>query len=255
MCGIVGFLSAEGDADGNLLARMCARIVHRGPDEEGRHVQGALAMGMRRLAIIDIAGGQQPIANEDGTIEVVFNGEIFNFRELRAELELAGHHFATNSDTEVIVHAYEQWGDDALLRFNGMFAFALWDGRRQRLLLARDRMGKKPIYWHLSSHGLLWGSEIKSMLEAPWVERAIDPVALHHYLTLQYTPDPLTAFKGIFRLPAAHKLVVEAGRTQRDEVEGAIDLIQACPNITLLLNKVQISAPNTFGAYTASYSS
>jgi asparagine synthase (glutamine-hydrolysing) len=164
---------------------------------------------MRRLAIIDVAGGQQPITNEDGTIFVVFNGEVYNFRELRAELEGKGHRFSTKSDTEVIVHGYEEWGDDALLRFNGMFAIALWDEPRERLLLARDRMGKKPLYWHQSAAGLLWGSEAKALLSVPWVERRVNPVALHHYLTLQYVPDPLTIFEDIHRLPAAHKLVVE----------------------------------------------
>jgi asparagine synthase (glutamine-hydrolysing) len=138
---------------------------------------------MRRLAIIDVAGGQQPITNEDGTIFVVFNGEVYNFRELRAELEGKGHRFSTKSDTEVIVHGYEEWGDDALLRFNGMFAIALWDEPRERLLLARDRMGKKPLYWHQSAAGLLWGSEAKALLSVPWVERRVNPVALHHYLT------------------------------------------------------------------------
>src|SRR6478672_2714801 len=175
MCGIVGLLRMDGEnADPALLATMCAQIVHRGPDEEGQLLRGSLAMGMRRLAIIDITGGQQPIANEDGTFEVVFNGEIFNFQELRTELEQFGHQFATNSDTEVIVHAYEQWGDDALRHFNGMFAFALWDAPRARLLLARDRMGKKPLYWHSSPAGLLWGSEAKALLLAPWVERCVD---------------------------------------------------------------------------------
>ncbi len=212
MCGIVGILHPDGHAaSAALLGAMCARILHRGPDAEGTRVAGSRAMGMRRLAIIDITGGQQPTANEDGSVEVVFNGEIYNFRELRTELEQYGHHFATRSDTEVIVHAYEQWGDDALRRFNGMFAFALWDERRQRLLLARDRMGEKPLYWHHSAEGLLWGSEAKSLLAAPWVERRINPIALHHYLTLQYTPDPLTIFEGIHQLPAAHKLVVERG--------------------------------------------
>ncbi|HSH81498.1 MAG TPA: asparagine synthase (glutamine-hydrolyzing) [Herpetosiphonaceae bacterium] len=212
MCGIVGILHPDGrQADAALLGNMCARIMHRGPDEEGLRLAGPRAMGMRRLAIIDLAGGQQPIANEDGSVEVVFNGEIYNFRELRAELEQYGHRFATRSDTEVIVHAYEQWGDDALRHFNGMFAFALWDERRQRLLLARDRMGKKPLYWHHSAEGLLWGSEAKALLAAPWVERRVNPLALHHYLTLQYTPDPLTIFEGIHQLPAAHKLVVEHG--------------------------------------------
>ncbi len=187
-------------------------LVHRGPDSDGFYLNGPIAMAMRRLAIIDIAGGDQPIFNEDRTIAVVYNGEIYNFMELRAELERIGHRFETNSDTEVIVHAYEQWGDDALVRFNGMFAIALWDDRQKRLLLARDRMGKKPLYWHYSSRGLLWGSEAKALLTAPWVERRVNPLALHHYLTLQYTPDPLTIFENIHQLPAAHKLVVEPGK-------------------------------------------
>jgi asparagine synthase (glutamine-hydrolysing) len=210
MCGIVGIMHASGQAvDPALLDSMCQSIYHRGPDEEGKRLAGPRAMGMRRLAIIDLAGGQQPIGNEDGSIEVVFNGEIYNFRELRAELELFGHRFATNCDTEVIVHAYEQWGDDALLRFNGMFAFALWDANPERLLIARDRMGKKPVYWHHSAHGLAWGSEAKSLLLLPWVKRDVNALALHHYLTLQYTPDPLTIYQDIHQLPAAHKLVVE----------------------------------------------
>jgi asparagine synthase (glutamine-hydrolysing) len=216
MCGIVGIFHPAGrTVDQALLAEMCSRILHRGPDEQGTRLDGSRAMGMRRLAIIDVAGGQQPITNEDGAIEVVFNGEIYNFRELRADLERYGHVFATNGDTEVIVHAYEQWGDDALRRFNGMFALALWDGRSERLVLARDRMGKKPLYWHYSAEGLLWGSEAKVLLAAPWVERRIDALALHHYLTLQYTPDPLTIFDGIKQLPAGHKLVMERGVAPR----------------------------------------
>jgi asparagine synthase (glutamine-hydrolysing) len=139
---------------------------------------------------------------------VVYNGEIYNFLELRKELEEIGHCFKTHTDTEVIVHAYEQWGDSALLRFNGMFAFSLWDVKKHRLLLARDRMGKKPLYWHFSKEGLIWGSEIKALLKAPWVGREINPLALHHYLTLQYAPDPLTFYQNIYSLPAAHKLVL-----------------------------------------------
>jgi asparagine synthase (glutamine-hydrolysing) len=196
---------------------MNERIRHRGPDSDGFYREGPLGMAMRRLAIVDVAGGDQPIASEDGQVVVVFNGEIFNFRELRAELERAGHRFATNSDTEAIVHAYEQWGDAALLRLQGMFAFALWDRRRERLLLARDRLGKKPLYWHHSAQGLLWGSEAKCLLEAPWVVRRVSPLALHHYLTLQYTPDPLTIFEGLLQLPAAHKLTVERGGAPRVE--------------------------------------
>jgi asparagine synthase (glutamine-hydrolysing) len=166
---------------------------------------------MRRLSIIDVSTGDQPIANEDGSIIIVFNGEIYNFRELRAELGSRGHHFATHSDTEVIVHAYEQWGDAALLRLNGMFAFALWDAPRERLLLARDRMGQKPLCWHYSERGLVWGSEAKVLLQVPWIEREVNPLALHHYLTLQYAPDPLTFFDGVYQLPAAHKLVYTPG--------------------------------------------
>jgi asparagine synthase (glutamine-hydrolysing) len=203
--------------DRGLLEHMNGLITHRGPDEDGFFVEGRVGLAMRRLAIIDLAGGQQPIASEDGQIVVVFNGEIYNFVGLRHELELLGHRFATNCDTEVIVHAYEAWGDAALVRFNGMFVFALWDRRAQRLLIARDRMGKKPLYWHHSAHGLVFGSEAKSVLAAPWVQPHLNPLALHHYLTLQYTPDPLTIYQDVQQLPAAHKLVLEANRPPRIE--------------------------------------
>jgi asparagine synthase (glutamine-hydrolysing) len=213
MCGICGHLHTDPDraVDRSLLERMNNAIRHRGPDSAGLYVSGNVGLAMRRLAIIDLAGGDQPMTNEDGTIQLVFNGEIYNFRALREELLRAGHRFATNSDTEVIVHAYEQWGDETLLRLHGMFALALWDARRERLLLARDRMGEKPLYWHYSSEGLLWGSEAKTLLTAPWVGRQVNPLALHHYLTLQYTPDPLTIYENMHQLPAAHKLVVERG--------------------------------------------
>lgn len=210
MCGICGYLSSNTPVERELLGRMNATIVHRGPDSDGFFINGRIGLAMRRLAIIDVAGGDQPIGNEDGSLQVVYNGEIYNYRALQAELETCGHHFATNSDTEVVVHGYEQWGDAMLPRFNGMFALALWDSRRQRLLLARDRMGKKPLYWHHSARGLVFGSEAKAVLAAPWVERRIDPMALHHYLTLQYTPDPLTIYRDVQQLPAAHKLVIEA---------------------------------------------
>ncbi len=214
MCGICGYLIDGGYKTGReLLERMNKTLLHRGPDNDGFYINGKIGMAMRRLAIIDVAGGQQPIVSEDGTVVVIFNGEIYNFEGLRTELEGFNHHFNTNSDTEVIVHAYEQWGDEALQHFNGMFAIALWDARLERLLLARDRMGKKPLYWHNSAKGLLWGSEAKALLIVPWVERHVNALALHHYLTLQYTPDPLTIFKDINQLPAAHKLVVERGGT------------------------------------------
>lgn len=218
MCGICGYRAAgEGGVSRELLQRMNETLRHRGPDGEGFFAQGRVGMAMRRLAIIDVAGGAQPILNEDRTIALVFNGEIYNFQELRCELERVGHRFATVSDTETIVHAYEEWGDQALVRFNGMFALALWDSHQHRLLLARDRMGKKPLYWHASSHGLLFGSEIKSLLAAPWVKRSVNREALHHYLTLQYTPDPLTMFEGIYQLPAAHKLVIEGDNEPKIE--------------------------------------
>lgn len=219
MCGICGYLHPDPDflVERDLLVRMNATLEHRGPDSQGYYHDKNLGMAMRRLAIIDLSGGEQPITNEDGSVAVVFNGEIYNFRELRTELESCGHNFQTASDTEVIVHAYEEWEDDALLRFNGMFALSLWDASNRRLLLARDRMGKKPLYWMYNRYGLLWGSEAKAILAAPWVERYINPQALHHYLSLQYTPDPLTIFEGIYQLPAAHKLVVECGAAPRVE--------------------------------------
>ncbi len=214
MCGICGILHSDPErpVERAMLERLNGSIMHRGPDSDGFFLAGPVGMAMRRLAIIDVSGGEQPIFNEDGSVAIVFNGEIYNYRELRDELRERGHRFATSSDTEVLVHAYEQWGDGMLPRLNGMFAFSIWDARRRRLLIARDRMGEKPLYWHHSPEGLVWGSEAKAVLAAPWVERRLDPVALHHYLTLQYTPDPLTIYAGIRQLPAAHKLVVEDGR-------------------------------------------
>ena len=213
MCGICGFFHPDPTvlAERSILEAMNGVLEHRGPDESGIFLESNIGMAMRRLAIIDIAGGQQPISSEDGTVVLVCNGEIYNFRELRAELERYGHQFKTHSDIEVILHAYEQWEYEALPRLNGMFAFSLWDASRQRLVLARDRMGKKPLYWTYSRNGLLWASEAKALLQVPWVERHINPVALHHYLTLQYTPNPLTIYEGIFQLPAAHKLLIWEG--------------------------------------------
>lgn len=214
MCGICGYVTPpdQPPVDVSLLTRMNGAMVHRGPDSDGFYVAGHVGLAMRRLAIIAVSTGHQPIANETNTVHIIFNGEIYNFRDLRVELERLGHRFTTQSDTEVIVHAYEQWGDEALLRLNGMFAFALWDASRQRLLLARDRMGQKPLYWHYSRHGLVWGSEAKVLLQVPWIERRVNPIALHHYLTLQYAPDPLTLYQDIYQLPAAHKLIYVPGR-------------------------------------------
>jgi asparagine synthase (glutamine-hydrolysing) len=186
---------------------MLETIVHRGPDGYGRFDRPGLAMGMRRLAIIDLAGGDQPIYNEDLSVGVVFNGEIYNFRELRPELERQGHRFATRADTEVLVHAYEQWGDDMLHHLVGMFAFALWDERRRRLLVARDRFGKKPLYYSQHGDELVFGSEIKALLAAG-VPVDLDDAALEDYLALRYVPAPRTLFRGVRQLPAGHKMVV-----------------------------------------------
>lgn len=214
MCGICGFLIDRNNGEDRfgLLKSLNHTLEHRGPDSNGYYLNGNIGMGMSRLAIIDLTSGDQPKFNEDKSIAIVYNGEIYNYRNLRDQLENFDHRFTTNSDTEVIIHAYEQWGDQCLLKFNGMFAFSIWDDKRKRLLLARDRMGQKPLYWHYSSKGLLWASEAKALLKAPWLDRKINPQALHHYLTLQYTPDPLTIYEGIFQLPAAHKLVMEEGR-------------------------------------------
>ena len=166
MCGIAGFVAPEGlqvDERGRLL-RMQAALTHRGPDDEGTHIDHWAALGHRRLSIVDLAHGQQPLCNEDASIWIVFNGEIYNHGELRVVLEAAGHRYRTSSDTETIVHAYEEWGDDCVNHFRGMFAFAIWDAPRQRLLLARDRLGIKPLYWTRSAGRLLFGSEIKAIL-------------------------------------------------------------------------------------------
>ncbi|KWX66515.1 hypothetical protein ASJ79_06110 [Mycobacterium sp. NAZ190054] len=186
---------------------MLDAIFHRGPDGQGRFDRPGLTLGMRRLAIIDLAGGDQPIFNEDGSVAVVFNGEIYNFRELRAELERHGHRFVTRCDTEVLVHGYEQWGDDMLHRLAGMFALALWDEHRHRLLIARDRFGKKPLYYSRSGSAVVFGSEIKALVAAG-VSTDVDDAALQDYLALRYVPSPRTLFRSVRQLPAGHKMVL-----------------------------------------------
>jgi asparagine synthase (glutamine-hydrolysing) len=191
---------------------MTSAVAHRGPDAAGFFVGAGIGLGHRRLSIIDLSTGDQPLANEDRTIWVVFNGEIYNFAEIRTTLEAFGHRFRTHTDTEVIVHAYEQWGDGAVERFRGMFAFALWDERRRRLLLVRDRLGVKPLYYCATSAGVTFGSEIKSLLEDPDVPRDWSPEALDAYLALQYVPCPQTAYRAVRKLPPGHLLVAEGGR-------------------------------------------
>jgi len=205
MCGICGIHDlARQPIDSELLDRMTAIIHHRGPDGAGRLVDGEIGLGHRRLSIIDVDGGGQPIGNEDGRIQVVFNGEIYNFVELRTELESAGHVFKTRSDTEVIVHAYEQWGVDCVSRFNGMFAFALWDANKRELFVARDHLGIKPLYYVQLGSTLLFGSEIKSLLQHPDCPREVDIDALAELFTFRFVPSPKTLFRHIMKLPTGH---------------------------------------------------
>jgi asparagine synthase (glutamine-hydrolysing) len=251
MCGIAGiFERGCRKVEPQLLMEMTRTLVHRGPDEEGyfvnankmegieagrlgswkdgridapirtlninagneRIAQGNVGLGHRRLSIIDLSTGQQPLCNEDGSIWITFNGEIYNFQSLKSELEKAGYRFRTNSDTETIVHAYEQWGERSIERFRGMFAFALWDEKNQRLLIARDRVGKKPFYYAEDRGRFLFGSEIKAILQAPGVSREIDLAALSDYLSLLYVPSPRTIFSAIRKLPPAHYAVVTKDR-------------------------------------------
>ncbi|HKV30773.1 MAG TPA: asparagine synthase (glutamine-hydrolyzing) [Candidatus Dormibacteraeota bacterium] len=207
MCGICGIAATPAAPPSHLsIERMCAAITHRGPDDEGVLLLDGVGLGSRRLSIIDLEGGHQPIANEDETLWIVFNGEIYNHPELRQELIAAGHRFRTRTDTEAIVHGYEQWGDGCVERLNGMFAFAIWDRRKRTLLLARDRVGIKPLYYAVEPRRLLFASELKSILTAPGVAPEVDPVALDDYLALEYVPSPRSIFKGIAKLPPGHIL-------------------------------------------------
>jgi asparagine synthase (glutamine-hydrolysing) len=211
MCGIAGIVSSSDRPDARLVRRMCDRMVHRGPDGSGFHENGQSALGMRRLAIIDVAGSQQPVYNEDRTVAAVFNGEIYNFAELRERLRARGHSLTTNGDTECLVHLYEDYGEDLVHRLRGMFAFAIWDARAKRLLLARDRVGKKPLYWREDGDSLAFGSELKALLADPDLAPGLDLVALHHYLTYQYVPAPWSIYEGIKKLPPGHLLSWQDG--------------------------------------------
>ena len=218
MCGIAGFVESSvcrsplGQAEaGSLVQRMCHAIRHRGPDDEGFFVDGGVALGMRRLSIIDLSSGHQPIHNEDGTIWIVFNGEIYNYRALREELEGAGHRFYTATDTETIVHAYEEWGADAIQKLRGMFGLAIWDSRNRTLVAARDRIGIKPLHYAVVNGRLYFGSEIKSLLEGPDVDRRIDLSALDHYLSFLYTPRDGSIFTAVRKLPPGHLLIWRDG--------------------------------------------
>jgi asparagine synthase (glutamine-hydrolysing) len=214
MCGIAGKLSLDGrhPVDPALIKRMTDVIAHRGPDGEGQHVTGPVGLGHRRLSIIDLNTGSQPMCNEDGTVWIVYNGEVYNYLELRAELEVRGHTFKSATDTEVIIHLYEELGEESVSRLRGMFAFAIWDERRQTLLLARDRVGIKPLYYTNTGKSFLFGSEIKSLLEDPSVESRISARGIDRFLTYYYLPGNETIFEGIYKLDPGHYLTVRNGR-------------------------------------------
>ncbi len=227
MCGITGAVWTEPQKaiDEATLRRMVEVLTHRGPDGDGVYTSGlasspghgitpGVALGHRRLAIIDLVGGKQPMANEDGSVWIVFNGEIYNFRDLRRRLEGAGHRFQTQSDTETIIHLYEDEGLDFVGHLNGMFALAIWDATRRQLVLARDRLGEKPLVYRQEPDRLLFASELKSLMEVPGIPRAMDPQALDAYLTFQYVPHPQTIYRGISKLPPAHMAVYRDGRLE-----------------------------------------
>ncbi len=220
MCGIAGFIDLwdvrqvhDLEERAQILDGMCRIITHRGPDDQGVMLDNGVALGMRRLSIIDLVGGHQPISGEDGTVTIVFNGEIYNFLELQPELESLGHRFRTHSDTEAIVHAYEQFGSACVDHLRGMFAFAIWDARARQLFVARDRAGKKPLYYTVTQRGtFVFGSELKSLLLHPDVKREINLEAVDAYLTLGYVPDPLSIFRDIHKLSPGHFLKFAQGR-------------------------------------------
>jgi asparagine synthase (glutamine-hydrolysing) len=218
VCGLAGIFDFQGYAplDRDLIVRMSNRLRHRGPDGEGYLVAPGIALGHRRLAIIDPERGSQPIYNEDGSIAVIFNGCIYNFRAIKTTLQAVGHIFKTDCDTEVIVHAWEEWGTDCVTHFRGMFAFALWDARDESLFLARDRLGKKPLYYaELPTGQLVFGSELKALLVHPAISREIDPYAVDEFFAYGYIPDPRTIYRSVSKLPPAHVLLVQRGSRPR----------------------------------------
>ena len=217
MCGIAGYWSEAGMPDGSLIRRMCDRLVHRGPDADGYYTDAEVALGHRRLSIIDVTGGDQPLSNEDGSVQVVFNGEIYNYRELRQDLARRGHAFKTRSDTEVLVHLYEEVRERLSEHLNGMFAFAIWDARRKELLLARDRLGKKPLYYSFSIPGLrlCFASELKALIELPQFPAKMNNRAVADFLALSYVPEPETIYKDVFKLEAAHTFRINSSHMEK----------------------------------------
>lgn len=214
MCGIAGYINTDKaqPVESRVIEQMCAVIHHRGPDEWGMWCNENVGIGMKRLQIIDLSGGHQPMGTDDGRVQIVFNGEIYNHRDLRVDLEQRGYRFRTSSDTEAILHLYEEYGEDCVQQLRGMFAFAIWDARNQRLFIARDRLGKKPLHYLHDQHKLVFGSEIKSILQHPDVTAKVNRPAIIPYLGCGYVPDPETMFKGINKLPPAHTLTWQQGK-------------------------------------------
>ncbi|MBK9767381.1 MAG: asparagine synthase (glutamine-hydrolyzing) [Chloracidobacterium sp.] len=214
MCGITGWINlqrSEKNHNESVLHQMCERIVHRGPNSEGIWMDDTVALGMRRLSIIDLQTGDQPVFSEDRSVVVMMNGELYNYREVRAELEKKGHTFTTQSDTEILPHLYEEYGEDLVDHLNGMYAFSLWDTRKRKLIIARDRFGEKPLYYGVFDGKLIYGSEPKALLAHPAVKPELNLDALRQYLSYDYVPAPNSIYKGISKLPAAHIMVVENG--------------------------------------------
>jgi asparagine synthase (glutamine-hydrolysing) len=216
VCGVAGIVDFSGPVDPGIVGAMCDAMVHRGPDSGGLHHEDGVCLGSRRLAIIDVAGGDQPICNEDGSIVVVMNGEIYNHNQLRAVLLRRGHAMSSHVDTEVIAHLYEEYGDDLVHRLHGMYAFALWDRDRRRLLCARDRVGKKPLFWYGEGPRVTVASEMWALFQDPRIERRIEPRAIEAFLAYQYVPHPLSAIRGVQKLPPGGRLVVDANGARVD---------------------------------------
>src|SRR5436305_7670175 len=269
MCGIAGIVNLDGaSVDAALLARMNDRIRHRGPDEEGAYLHANVGLAMRRLAIIDLAGGQQPITNEDRTCWIVFNGEIYNYRELKTRLDTLGHTFRTDCDTETIVHAYEEFGADCPKHLRGMFAFAIWDTRRQELFLARDRVGKKPLLYSKTGNTFVFGSEFSALLVHPSVGREVNREAIHDYLTFMCVPAPLTAYRDIRKLEPGHSLTLKADGeikierywqpdfskkikiTEEEAGERALELLREAVRVRLM-SEVPLGAVLSGGVYSS----
>ncbi len=218
MCGIAGQFNFQRyePVERETIVRMADSVAHRGPDDEGFFIAGPVGLGFRRLSIIDLAGGHQPMSNSEGNVWIIFNGEIYNYKELRAELQSKGHQFRTNSDTEVILHGYEEWGADVFNHLNGMFGLAVWDAQKERLILGRDAMGIKLIYYKIDNGALTFGSEIRAILAAQQSRPDVDPTALNLFLRFRYTPSPLTIFQGIRKLAPGTMLVVEKGQCREE---------------------------------------